>query len=543
MATTIARDPYDLKGLRAALYCRVSQDRAEEKSVNDQEYIGREWATRVGVTIHEPVLRDVSFQASRFAKRERPDFLKLIPLVERDEIDLVWLWDQNRLARREKITAGFAELCRDKGVRWVINGRILDPRNSSDWLNIMIMAAIDALYSAKLSEDVKRGVASSARMGRPYGWARFGYRRFYDATNRRLFHDEPDMQSHNGEPENAPARVVREIFECIANGESMRSIARRLQARGIPTSKPRKNSAKEWKDYLVRSIATNPAYIGVRLFHGKPLEDVVGQWEPLVSTELYEAVQLILSDPSRERKELKGRRGIAKTLLTHIAKCDVCGGWLIANRVGTRLKPGTKLGKPGERQFRGLAAEPGRYYQCKDKKCLGITRHVLDEYVEDRVIAYLADPDIYTRLLQRDNTGEAKRAREEAAKLRLDLAEYRKRALAGEIDAAFYSLIEQDRRARIADAEQRLEEATVPFALRGIPGPDAGKRFRRLTLDHQREIIRATVEIRVKPTGMSAGQARWHGPSVEERVELGPWLLDAKPPAEEPGQVQFDLDV
>ena len=104
------------------------------------------------------------------------------------------------------------------------HGRTYDLTNPRDRRTLQ-EDGTDAEYeSGKLSTRAKRHTTANAVDGRPHGRIPFGYRRTYDPTNGRLAGQEPEP---------AEAAVVVEMFERLAQGHSLRSVARDFEARGI----------------------------------------------------------------------------------------------------------------------------------------------------------------------------------------------------------------------------------------------------------------------------------------------------------------------
>src|SRR6266566_3722037 len=145
------KDFHDLTGMRAALYCRVSyipkrgkdadEDRraADEKSVDDQEREGRAWAARMGVQLVDPVFTDAGLSASPFSlkgrgRAARPEFDKMLKLVEADEVDVVWVWAIDRSNRDLRVFTEMRDVFQEHQVALSVSGRLHDPNSYDDWM-------------------------------------------------------------------------------------------------------------------------------------------------------------------------------------------------------------------------------------------------------------------------------------------------------------------------------------------------------------------------------------------------------------------------
>jgi DNA invertase Pin-like site-specific DNA recombinase len=494
------RDPTNLTGARIGLYCRVSIVRhGVEKSVDDQETLGREWISQQGATL-AGVYRDADRSASRFATRERKEWERLVADVKAGSLDALWIWELSRAARRLTVLAQLIEDCQAAGVLLVIKDQAHDLSRSSSALVLSILGAISQMESEQISERTQRGKGSAARAGRPAGRDQYGYKRRYNQITRVLEAIVPDVFDGDGPAlrTDSPAYIVREIFTRFAAGGTLHGIARDLNRRRIPTGQ----GAARWWPVTVRKILESPHYIGQRVYRGEVLEDgetgrpVPAMWDRLVEEETFYACQNILRDPNRP----KNRPGRARWLLTWIVRCAECGG---------PLARGTRSGR-----------RP--YYYCWPEHCLGVDAQQLDDHVESKVIGFLSDPAVYDDLSRVDDSAAAKQARADAEQLRADLAQWRRAAQAGDVTPATFIPVEQDRLRRIAEAEQREQQATLPPALHGNIGPAVKARWAGFDVATKRQIISAVATIRVRRIGRGINQ--YNQPAIESRVEWIPLL-------------------
>jgi DNA invertase Pin-like site-specific DNA recombinase len=505
--TTASHDPNHLTGLRVALYCRVSSDRfGTEKSVNDQETTGHDWIDTQGAVL-AGVYRDANRSASEYARREREEYLRLLHDIQAGKVDVLWVWELSRAARRMSVLAKLIEDCKRAGVLFVVKDQVHDLSRSSSVLILSILGAIGQDESAKIRERVLRGQHFSALAGKPHGLVLFGYRRIYDPVTRQLVKQEKD-------PATAP--LVQEIFERVAAGESINAVRRDLNARGIPNpgtrSRRKKPTSSLWSSRTVRNITLNRAYIGQRVHQGEVVPEIEAMWPPLVTAELFWAVQRVLFDPDRAMK----RPDRARHLLSYQVKCAVCGGAMGA----TRNKP------------RRGTYEPVVVYSCSERRCAAIRASILDRYVQGRLLLWLADPEVYAELTRIDNSEAAAQAQADADQAQIELGEWRRLAEAGEVTAAGYASAEKGLLGRIKEAEKLVRASVLPPVLAGVIGPQAAQRWGILDLARKREIIRLVADIRVRPVGR--GQVVHPADRVEWR-----WLIGPDQPAVD-GQVAAD---
>jgi len=491
---TPPRDLNNLTGLRIGLYCRVSQDRDSErdensKSVDDQEQVGRDWVTGHGAVVAD-IYADPNRSASRFATKVRENFQRLLADVNAGRLDAIWFWELSRSQRRLDVFAELRDLCRERAVLWVIRDRVYDPAAYADMMTLGMLTVVGEMESELTSQRVIRGKASAASAGKPAGRNIYGYRREYaiDDSGKRIL-----KAVHRREDQ---AQVVEEIFERFARGDSIRSITRDLNHRGVPTSR----GAKEWTTMTVRHILVSPNYISRRVYQGGVLDGVVAQWPALVDEEVFWTCQEVLSDPSRKTR----RHTRAVHLLSYLAKCDRCGALLTCMR-----DPGS-----GNRSDR-------RVYKCQaTPSCVAIYEPRLDEYVERVVVAWLADPDWYAYLMRIDDSDEGAAARAEAHEIRSELQEWRQFAgKPGGPSPMAFADAESRLLARLEEAESRANKSAVPPVLRGTMGPEAASRWAALELGAKRQVISTIADIRLKRIG--CGRRNY---DMRDRVSWT-WLL------------------
>jgi DNA invertase Pin-like site-specific DNA recombinase len=482
-------------------YLRVSLDRSgRARSLEEQHNDNMAAAGARGVTLEEPY-RDESISASRYSRKARDGFGQLLSDLEKGSFgaDELWLWESSRGSRRVGEWVTLIESCEVQKVRIHVttHGRTYDPANSRDRRSLLEDAVDSEYESGKISARLKRAAAANAAAGKPHGKTPYGYRRRYDERTKKLIAQEPD-------PIEAP--VIRELFERVKSGHSLRSISVDWEARGIRT-----RTDKTFTPQHLRVLGTTAAYGGLRVHDtnghggshspqpGAPGVQVVkGTWEPLVSEATYRAVQRILTDPKRTTT----RPGRAKHLLSNIAICDVCDGPIFVS-------------------FRSGQTT----YQCR-KGCVRVQKEDIEQFAEEVMLRYLARPDVHHALKRAETDSDALQAvRDELAAARARLTELADAAAAGTISIATVARAEPQILATIGALERREAELATPSALFGFitPGSDVGRLWRSAPMSTRREIARLLLapdmlgELRVtpRPAGWPGGR---HVPAYDRVV-------------------------
>jgi len=479
-------------------YLRVSVDASgRERSPEEQHQDNERAASRYGWTLGRPY-RDVG-SASRYARRVREDYARLVADLEsgRFGASVLILWESSRGSRRLSEWVRLIELCEERGVLIYVtsDGKLYDPANPRDRRSLQ-EDGVDAEWeSAKVSKRVARAAAANASAGRPNGVVPYGYRRVYDPATGKLVGQEIEP---------AEAAVVREIYQRINAGHSLRSIEIDLARRGIM-----KRSGKPWTAQHIRTMVLRRLYIGERVHdparNGRVLETPAATitraiWPPIVDRSLWLAVRARLTDPTRTTT----RPGRGVHLLSGLARCDVCGHSMAVR---------TYHNRNGELQ-----------YVCHGRNCVRLPYDDLNRYAEQVIVAYLSADENVNRLTAEPVDPEAaEQARAEVLAIQRELDELAAELARGGITPALAGRAEQGILARLKEAEQRRDELTRPSALHGLltrpKRVSVAKWWAEAPMSTKREIVRLLFspdllgEMRIM-----RASSRGHRSPVEERV-------------------------
>lgn len=465
----------DKSPLRALIYNRVSVDRTGAGvSVASQEAENRAWCAREGWEV-AGVVTDNDRSATRYARREREGYAAVQRALAGEthgRIDILVCWESSRANRSLDGYTELRLLCARYDVRYAYRGRVLDLTDGDDRFTAGLDALLDEREAEKARDRTLRSHRASVAAGKPRSFAPYGYTRTYDPHSRRLAAQVPD-------PETAP--VVQGIVARLLAGEGLYRIAADLNAAGVLS--PRAHAAHRrgvpeqearWTSSVIRNLLAKPSLMGVRTHRGQPQGDAA--WEPIVSPADWRQVQQILADPSRRAVESRD----PAHLLSGIATCGVCGGWMrpLTNRGRATYVCGGRLPTAGK----------GHVARARDP---------LDAAVVAVVCDRLAYPDVLSLLAPGRDGDVAAAAAREVADLTARLAAFEESAIAGGISAAAFGRIEARLTAELEDARRRSVPRSVPEVLARVAGPDAVDRWHGLTLVEQRQIVRALLAITV----------------------------------------------
>lgn len=443
--------------MRALIYCRVSQDRAHGRSVEEQEAESRRLCDEREWTVTEVITDSVG--ASRHSKGKRAGWQRIIGLVEAGDVDVLVTWEASRAQRDLETYARLRDLCVRTGTLWCYSGRVHDLTTSDDRFRTGIDALVAEREADETAERIQRAMRSNAAKGRPHGRRLFGYQRTYDPATGVLTGQIPDE---------VEAPIVRRIFADYLAGAGAVTIARALNAEGITTG-----TGVEWRNSQVTRVLRNPAYVGKRLHQGEIIGDAT--WPPLVSTADWERVQARFEDPSRIKYA-----GTAR-LLTAVIRCGKCGG----------------------KMFVGHDRKTRKVYVCRAYHHVSRDEAKLDAYVAGSICHYLERDDI-ADLRAEVPEPEVDEARRRVADLRARLDEAVGQFTAGKLTGATLARIEGQLLPEIRAAETSLRRNVIPLTF-DVPTIGVADWWEGLTPERRRELVNALLAaVVVHPTRRGA---------------------------------------
>jgi DNA invertase Pin-like site-specific DNA recombinase len=419
--------------LRAALYARLSETYDAAESVPTQLANADKHAERRGWRVVAR-LKDDGYSA--FKEIRRDDFVNLVEMIERDEIDVVIIRDVDRLTRNLPDWDRFEKAAiAHRVILSAYTGGDLDLSTPEGAYYGGMETLRAKRESAVRSVRVREAHDRIARQGKAAGGGRkwFGYTRVFanpEETNRRkrvILREEINQQE---------ATALRDAAERVLAGETVGSIIREWTAQGI---KPPR--AQKWEETSLVNMLKSPRLAGLREWQGKTYP---AQWPAILDMDTHERLVKLFSDPSR-RAHVVGRK---RHLLSGVARCGKCGGPLYPYGA-----------KDGQRAatYRCVTGPAG-------KGCGGVSvnEDLLEEYVTGAVLDALESP----RVQQAVRTGqdangprraelleEIRRAQDKRAEARRDWAE-------DVIDKEDWLDIKQRTEARISNARREYDRLT-----------------------------------------------------------------------------------
>jgi site-specific DNA recombinase len=324
--------------LRCAIYARYSSDRQSTASIADQIRKCREYATRQGwIVLEDHIFSDEAISGTNL---EREGLRRLVAAATSKgrPFDCILIDDTSRLSRKLADALNLYEQLRFAGIRLVFVSQGVDSKNEQAELLIGVHGLIDTAYWRELASKTHRGMEGKALKGMATGGRCFGYETIKSDDEVHLKINKPEAET-----------VVR-IFKMYADGLSLKRIFTQLNAEGIASPQPQKDTlSRTWCTSSVRVILLNERYLGRLVWNKTQKVRVPGtgrrikrlrpesEWVcfdaphlRIISNELWSAVQQRFATVHHlwGRKGLPGLSGQQRSvyLFSGLLKCGVCGG-------------------------------------------------------------------------------------------------------------------------------------------------------------------------------------------------------------------------
>lgn len=446
--------------LRAVIYARVSQDRnGRGRSVAEQDSECRTECSRRSWPVVATLIEN-DRSASRWARKDRPEYDKLIKMLQTDQADVLVTWEASRAQRDLKVYVDLRDLCAKNGKFWSYNGRLYDLTDSDD----RFATGLDALLAEKEADQTRnrvlRSVRANAVAGNPHGRIPFGYRREYDPRTGELVRQVPDETT---------APIILEMAERVLRGEALFSLARELGERGVQTQ----NGLDHWHPAVLKRMLISPTLAGLRIANGEVIGEA--QWPGIITEATHHQLVDRLTHPSRKTNH----DGSVRNLLVGIVRCGVQGCDATCIRAKNRGRPS---------------------YICGGGFHVARKQSFVDEVVEESMIARLEREDAHQLFLGDGRDEVAAQALADATALRARLFGFYDEAAEGRLSAAALGRIEQKLQAQIAAADAKAQENSVSPLLPELIGPQARVSWHALSLLQKRDVLRKVMIPRILKT-------------------------------------------
>lgn len=300
----VARSP------RAGILLRVSDERQSgNHSLPTQERECRARCEREGWDVVKVYLGDgESAFTGDLAKRQT--MRDILQDADRGAIDILVVHESSRFGRNEALAQSAMDRLVAAGVRWVEAGSEMDYATPEGRVAFGINATLNAYWSRKMSQHIRKGFADLFANGIPTGDIPFGYRTTKTPAGKRGVPEVVDEE----------AVAIRKAFIDRAHGRGYLAIADEWNLLGL---RPRsKQGPRLFGESAVQSVIENPFYQGIITYKG--------EFKRGRHTQIVSPTEFIVAQSAVRKQRGKNRSPNKHAILTGIVSCVKCGGpmWL-----------------------------------------------------------------------------------------------------------------------------------------------------------------------------------------------------------------------
>lgn len=310
---------------KAAIYIRVSTHwQIDKDSLKVQRRELTAYVEMVlGITDYF-IFEDPGYSAKN---TDRPDYQAMMERIRTGEFTHLVVWKIDRISRNLLDFASMYEELKKLGVTFVSKNEQFDTSNAIGEAMLKIILVFAELERQMTSERVTAVMLSRANNGQWNG-GRVPYGYLWDKETRSFSIVEDE------------AKAIQRMAELYEQYQSLLYVAKYMNDAGVPTK-----SGKEWTPTTVRSMLTNPWYIGHYVYNvhsgGKGAEKrAEAEWitvedhhPPILDERLFYRLKFLLQ---------RNRRGGVPAGQTYVRKnvhifggllrCAKCGSVMISNQ-------------------------------------------------------------------------------------------------------------------------------------------------------------------------------------------------------------------
>lgn len=298
------------------IYCRISKDRENQKSIQEQTLLGKEFAAKYNYQYKLFIDRGISGGNSLGT---RPAFDDLLKGINNDSITAIYVYNQDRAERNEATWFYLADLIIEKNIQYFENGNLIDLKDP----NSFMLSGFKTIMNANFKRTTSRRIVEVLDRKVSLGEYRGGIKAFgYTVKNKELVIHEEEAQT------------VKKIFELSLKGNGYNKIAKYLNDNGVKTRYAQmdgtylhKNKYTEevtvfdkkdskWAGGTITGIIKNTIYYGKKK-HRNTYVDV----PPLFTKDYWDEVNGNLAD----NRNNSGANVRHNYLLKGLLRCGKCG--------------------------------------------------------------------------------------------------------------------------------------------------------------------------------------------------------------------------
>jgi DNA invertase Pin-like site-specific DNA recombinase len=436
--------------VRAGIYARISSDRegdnlAVSRQLADCEALaaGREWTV---------VERYVDSDVSAYSGKRRPQYQRMLEEIDAGVVEALVVYHADRLHRHPRELEDFIDLCQRTKTKLATVSGDLDLATHEGQLLARITGAVARKESDDKSRRIVRKHEELAAAGkvsgggsRPYG---------YEADKRTIRPHE--------------AEVIRDCATRVLAGDSLRSICKDLNARGVLSV-----TGRQWSTQTLRRSLMSARISGQREHKGEVVAKA--EWPAIITPRQTQQLRAKLGDPDR-----RTNRTARRYLLARLLRCSHC-------RTPLYARP---------------RADGSRRYVCASGPGFGgcgkttVVADSVEAFVVEAVLHRLESPKLTEAMAKPSPDAEGEEWQAEIERTQAQLDELAEMWAAGEITRGEWLKARPPIEKRQTTAKKRLAALNRTTALLPFLADAARVReqWQAMTLTRQQQIVAALLE-------------------------------------------------
>ena len=321
-----------------ALYCRLSQEddlRGESNSIVNQKAILKKYADDQNFP-NTMYFVDDGYSGTNF---NRPDWQRLIGMINEDKIGIIIVKDMSRLGRDYLQVGMYTEmLFPAHDIRFIAINNGVDSINGTENAMTPFINIFNEFYAKDTSRKIKAVFKAKGNSGKPLTTnPPYGYLKDPEDKNHWIIDEEA-------------APIVRDIFKMCVAGKGPSQISKELIRRGIPTpsehyqalgiTTPAKPSERPgfWQQRTIADLLTKPEYLGHTVnfrTHKKSYKSKKTVWNDPSEWVIFENTHEAIID--QDTFDIVQRIRNGRRRLTPMGEMPILSGMLFCADCGAKL--------------------------------------------------------------------------------------------------------------------------------------------------------------------------------------------------------------
>lgn len=233
--------------MKAVAYYRSSTE-IQVNSIDMQQHMAFESSIYHVIPIEEEYV-DKAVSARKTTTAQRAGLKKLLQDIQNDKVSTLFVFKRDRLARKAIEYLEIYELLKEKNVQVIFTAENEIPIYYTPVGELFeyIMAGMVQREGEQIIERIRARTKANFLNGKYIGTLPFGYS--YNSASKKITRDEEKLS------------IVKTIYERFNDGHSTGEVAKTLNATDLL------RDGKVWTSQSIRSILTNPLYMGLRVMN------------------------------------------------------------------------------------------------------------------------------------------------------------------------------------------------------------------------------------------------------------------------------------